>query len=84
MLLSLLASKFLRVFQRGEAYSILGVTELQENNNKLLQRKTGILTVSVQEKIYILHGDEIKFRSQIYIFKSMIESAQIISLSHSY
>jgi len=61
-----LSSKFLRVFRRGEAYSILGVAELQENNKKPLQRRTAILTVSIKEKICILHGDEIKFKIQKY------------------
>jgi hypothetical protein len=59
-----LESKFLRVFRKGEAYSILGLTELKENNNKPLQRRTGILTISVKEKIFIQHGHEIKFRIQ--------------------
>jgi len=68
MRLSLLASKFLRVFRRGEAYSILSITDLQENINKPLQRRTEILTVLVglQEKIYIPYDYEIKLRIQNY------------------
>ena len=77
MRLILLASKFLRVFRRGEAYSILGITELHENKNKPLQRRTGILTVSVQKKIYIPHGDEISFRIQ-KSFLDLMESVRIM------
>jgi hypothetical protein len=56
------------VFRRGEACSILGITDLQENINKPLQRRTEILTVLVglQEKIYIPYDFEIKLRIPKY------------------
>jgi hypothetical protein len=59
-----LASKFLSVFRTEEVNSRLGITELQENNNKSFQRRTGILTFSANEKIYIVHGDEMKLESK--------------------
>jgi hypothetical protein len=55
------------MFGTGEANSRLGITELRGNNNTPFQRRTRILTVSSNEKTYILHDDEMKFRIQKYL-----------------